>query len=459
MMRGTTKLVEMPRSARASAGGARGSASPLAPELHDNQPRLVAFEIARLVTATTDNLCLIRGLSSRGAIIQTSTALARGDRVTIEMRSGEQIGGVISATFPVGSSVWFDKPAEVESLLGGGHATGARGRPRLPRFARNAPVTIDAGERRLEGSIRNISTAGACIELARPEDMPALNDIAISLDGLGTLAATVKWRKTARIGVKFEQQPIFGELEAWLSATPAPPEPPAVDANPGIATKEIDPMTQSGQAARRNKEPAMSEAALMGGAERPRERRRHKRFTTVFRLAKMVGEREELCLIRNVSASGLKAEVFSAKSVGERLAIDFGDHNPQSARVAWVTDGYVGITFDDHIDVAHTLSSGPTRDDRRARRLRFLVRLAGYVMAEQGRADCMLVDISQGGARIRTDAVLERGQHIRVAVRGHGTLAGRVLWMKGGDVGIGFFAKLAYRELAEWINHGDNVPG
>ena len=457
MTRGTARLADMPPSANADAGDVPARISLPFSRSPDNQPRLIAFEIARLITATTDNLCLIRGLSPRGAIIQTSSSLARGDRVMIEVRSGEQIGGVISATFPVGSSVWFDEPAEVESLIGGGRAAGARGRPRLPRLARNAPVTIKVGAASLDGSIRNISMAGACIELARPDNMPPLGDITITLDGLGTLAASVKWRKANRVGIKFERQPVFKALEAWLSATPAPPASSDAEGTPDVIAKETEPMSHSRQAARQKSDRATPLAAPIDCAERRRERRKHKRFTTVFRLAKMVGEREELCLIRNVSASGLKAEIFSSKSVGERLAIDFGDHKPQPARIAWIEDGYVGIAFDDHIDVTHTLGNVPALNDRRARRLRFLVDLAGCITLGRERIDCVLIDISQGGARIRTDAPLELGQNIQIAVKGHGILTGTVLWTKNGDAGIGFLGKLAYRELAEWINHGDNV--
>ena len=58
--------------------------------------------------------------------------------------------------------------------------------------------------------------------------------------------------------------------------------------------------------------PADDEPAPAGGGgpdpTGEADRRSHERFVTVFRLAKLIGAREEFCLIRNVSAGGLKAE-------------------------------------------------------------------------------------------------------------------------------------------------------
>jgi hypothetical protein len=333
-------------------------------------------------------------------------------------------------------------------------------------------VTIEAGEQRVQGSICNISMAGACIELTQPGDMSWPKRVAIRLDGLGVVGCAVRWQKGARIGVKFDRPAQFKDLEAWLNATLAPPASSEPDAasmrerdgiepwapGDGVVTmirKEVPAMNQSGTAARRRKADHAAAPAPTRGRGIRRERRGHKRVTTVFRLAKLLGDREELCLIRNVSASGLKAEVFSSKSIGERLAIDFGDRQPQPARVAWVEDGYVGIAFDDHIDVVHTLENVPAPGDRRARRLRFLVALAGFILVGRRYAGCRLIDISQGGARIRTDAALEPGDRVRVTVDDRDALVGTVLWTRDGDAGIGFAAPLAYRELAGWIvNHG-----
>src|SRR3954468_22212616 len=92
------------------------------------------------------------------------------------------------------------------------------------------------------------------------------------------------------------------------------------------------------------------------GTSPAKDRRGAERILTVFRLAKLLGTREEFCLIRNVSSGGLKAEVFSPKVVGEALSIEFGDNLPHAATVKWVDAGFVGVAFNEAIDVVQALA-------------------------------------------------------------------------------------------------------
>jgi hypothetical protein len=191
-----------------------------------------------------------------------------------------------------------------------------------------------------------------------------------------------------------------------------------------------------------------------GGLRPAREQRTDKRVVSVFRLAKLVGAQEELCLIRNISAGGLKAEVFSPKSIGDRLAIDLGDNQPQPAQVVWTGEDCVGISFDDRIDVARTLARVPAPGDRRARRLRLLLEFGAFVAVPGRRTECQVIDVSQGGAKIRTNAQLGLADRVRLEVDELGTISGTVRWLRDSHVGIAFTAPLSYRQLASWIATG-----
>src|SRR3954471_10221076 len=96
-----------------------------------------------------------------------------------------------------------------------------------------------------------------------------------------------------------------------------------------------------------------------GGVRPRRELRSEARVVSVFRLAKLVGAAEELCLIRNISAHGVKLEVFSPKTVGEAVAVDFGDGVARPAEVRWVRDDCIGLSFGEAINLAETLASVP----------------------------------------------------------------------------------------------------
>src|SRR3954469_26048412 len=71
--------------------------------------------------------------------------------------------------------------------------------------------------------------------------------------------------------------------------------------------------------------PAESAPEAKVASQASTDRRSHERFVTVFRLAKLIDNREEFCLVRNLSAGGLKVQVFTPKVVGDRISIDLGD--------------------------------------------------------------------------------------------------------------------------------------
>lgn len=63
-----------------------------------------------------------------------------------------------------------------------------------------------------------------------------------------------------------------------------------------------------------------------------------------------IGDHAGEVRIRNLSAGGLMAEYAKPVSLGERLEIDVRGIGTVPGRIAWATDGRVGIAFDAPID-------------------------------------------------------------------------------------------------------------
>ncbi|PCD02592.1 hypothetical protein COC42_14420 [Sphingomonas spermidinifaciens] len=63
-----------------------------------------------------------------------------------------------------------------------------------------------------------------------------------------------------------------------------------------------------------------------------------------------IGENAADVRIRNLSAGGLMAEYPRPVSLGEPVEIDVRGIGPVVGRIAWATDGRVGIAFDEPID-------------------------------------------------------------------------------------------------------------
>jgi hypothetical protein len=162
-----------------------------------------------------DGLCMLRGISERGAILSMPQLFKPGEGVTIEVRSGRDITGVVRwIERPDLAGVQFAEPVDVAWLLNKDPAFNDRTRP--PRFNRNAPAHFYSDGRRIAAVLRNISIMGARIELREPGYQHHESRIDLSIDGLGIQAGVVRWQDEKSIGVMFAQPLAIAALGAWL---------------------------------------------------------------------------------------------------------------------------------------------------------------------------------------------------------------------------------------------------
>jgi hypothetical protein len=75
-------------------------------------------------------------------------------------------------------------------------------------------------------------------------------------------------------------------------------------------------------------------------------------------------------------------------------------------------------------------------DARQDRRRQLL--WSGVLQTARGPAQCTVVDISHGGARVSVASAVERGQAVTLVVTGLGMYRGTVVWSEGGAIGIEF---------------------
>jgi hypothetical protein len=181
------------------------------------------------------------------------------------------------------------------------------------------------------------------------------------------------------------------------------------------------------------------------------DRRSHERYISVLRLGKLSAPHDEFVLVRNISAGGMHAELFSQRKLGERLELDLGNEEPLKGKVVWVEDGAAGLEFDDKIDIRRALARVAPPGRRRARAPRVKVGMSISVVQCHSRTSCLLVDISQGGGKIKTDAPMKVGDELVLEIRGFGKIIGTVRWIRDGVVGAGFPFQLPYRKLASWV--------
>jgi len=190
--------------------------------------------------------------------------------------------------------------------------------------------------------------------------------------------------------------------------------------------------------------------SLSESAPHPVDRRDGERHLTLFRVGTVtIGDRRELCLIKNVSAGGMLIRAYCAMEPGVRLSVELKRGEQIHGSVNWVRDNSVGITFDEQIDVVELLAS--SMDGPRPRMPR--VEVSCFVSIRVG-ADVYGVhahDISQGGMKIETDREFDLGADVVVTLPGMEPNAGLLRWRDGKFYGITFNRLLALSEVVQWL--------
>ena len=188
-------------------------------------------------------------------------------------------------------------------------------------------------------------------------------------------------------------------------------------------------------------------------APKPPERRQQRRHMTILRVGSIfVGEKRELCLIRNISAGGLLTHIYSRLEVGQRVAVELKTNHRIEGTVSWLQENNAGITFDEPIDVEEILASHSGLEDGWRPRLPRVeidclatLRVGARVYGVSTR------DISQGGVKIETDEPLDEGQEVVITLDKFRPVQGVVRWYQDGICGIAFNQVIPFRELMGWL--------
>jgi hypothetical protein len=185
----------------------------------------------------------------------------------------------------------------------------------------------------------------------------------------------------------------------------------------------------------------------------PQERRRATRHMTILRVGTLIVDgARELCLIRNISAGGLMAHVYSQLELGKAVAVELKTNQQIAGRVSWIKGGNIGIAFDQIIDVEELLASQNALDGGwRPRLPRVEVDRMGTLRAGARTHWVSTRDISQGGAKLDTDQPLDPGTDIVLTLEGFRPLAGVVRWSHDGLCGVSFNQVIPFGELMGWL--------
>jgi len=190
--------------------------------------------------------------------------------------------------------------------------------------------------------------------------------------------------------------------------------------------------------------------SLSDAAPRPGDRRDGDRHLTLFRVGSvMIGDRRELCLIKNISAGGMMVRAYCAIPEGTPLSIELKSGQPVSGRVTWIRDHNLGVSFDSAIDVLEILSA--SADGPRPRMPR--VEVNAIVTLRDGANIYRLpvCDISQGGLKLKGDPNLEHGCDLSVTLPNLPPQPAALRWRADGHIGVSFNRLIPLADLVAWL--------
>lgn len=204
-------------------------------------------------------------------------------------------------------------------------------------------------------------------------------------------------------------------------------------------------------------EPTRAEPETSQGGMAAMELRGAERLTLMLRVAKIVGEHGELpCIIRDVSATGVRLRLFHPLADQARLALELANGDFYFIEKVWERGEEAGFRFSAQIDVqAFITEASPF--SRRPVRLRSHVTAT---IASRGAVQPVILrDLSQNGARIESAAPLDFDQRLRIDAPGLPTIEARVRWCSHPEYGAVFERTFRLDDFARMVAALPQQPG
>lgn len=180
----------------------------------------------------------------------------------------------------------------------------------------------------------------------------------------------------------------------------------------------------------------------------PSDQRAAQRYTLLLLTAKLIAPSGEfLCILRDVSATGLKVRLFHDLPDVAEWQLELGSGARHWLKPVWQADGHAGFRFADAPIDPHRLmdqDAGPFPKRHVRLRLELPVMLWADGAARAGR----LCDLSQLGAQIEAEPPLALRQLVRIEAPGLPLRHARVRWRRGTAHGLVFHEAFRLDELA-----------
>ncbi|UAK24135.1 PilZ domain-containing protein [Sphingomonas nostoxanthinifaciens] len=182
------------------------------------------------------------------------------------------------------------------------------------------------------------------------------------------------------------------------------------------------------------------------------ERRQATRHTTVFQVARIIsGDRDELCILRNVSPGGLKAELYMAIAPGARVVIELKTGFRLDGTAVWAREPFVGVQFDAPVAIMEMLKRcAPDVLFDRGRPPRLETELPAMLRINGIETPTRISNISQSGMKIAVPHRLGIDTRCEVRLPVLGWRRACVRWSEPDEAGLMLVQPFLYPDFVAW---------
>lgn len=183
------------------------------------------------------------------------------------------------------------------------------------------------------------------------------------------------------------------------------------------------------------------------------ERRKEARHKLILRVGVLEqGGRSALCLVKNISPSGVQIKCYASPIVGEQASIRVADEAPIRGRLLWLEGDIAGMSFDEELEPAELLRvEQKLRPNRRRTTPRVNIEAAAYLRTGGHIYRAAVCDISSMGARIKTTSPLKPGDRVIITLSDLPSLESYVRWRTEDEAGLVFETPIPMQIIAQWV--------
>jgi hypothetical protein len=175
------------------------------------------FDLSAIYHSGVRRECEIRKISALGVTIASDLVPALGDRVAVELATGQRAGGKIAWTDRGELGIRFEDSIDVIALLNRKLVSQTPERRTMPRLEVRCLAYMKCGAGFWPAMLRNISSGGLQLE---GSDMPAVGTyVAIFLEGLNIPSGEVLWSRGELIGIGLMEELSWTSIIPWVRST------------------------------------------------------------------------------------------------------------------------------------------------------------------------------------------------------------------------------------------------